>query len=96
MEALKKIGEKAKGSVGSGIFDVLESVLGSIDAFDQIGELLKTVVPLKATVEVKGKPTLEVMANFNKSGELWVGFRRVGKVESVDGEDSEEHAETEH
>jgi len=75
MEKIKKAGEKFKGKATEGIFDILEGVLGSIDAFDQIAALLKTVVPLKAEITVKGKKAVEIRALI-KDGELWVGFRR--------------------
>ncbi len=80
MEAVRKVGEKIKKKGTEGIFDMLEEVLGSIDAFDQIAGLLKTVVPMKAEITVKGKKAVEVRALI-RNGELWVGFRRIKKAE---------------
>jgi len=95
MEKLRKAKEKVTGKATEGIFDILEGVLGSIDAFDQIAGLLKTIVPLKAEITVKGKKAVEVRALI-RNGELWVGFRRLkqakvdeeatGAVEEVDTE----------
>lgn len=66
---------KVKDKVGEGVFSMLEKVLGDIDAFDQIAELVKSVVPLKAEITVKGKKAVEVQAMV-KNGVLWVGFKK--------------------
>ena len=97
MEKLRKAKDKVTGKATEGIFDMLENVLGSIDAFDQIAALLKTIVPLKAEITVKDKKTVEIRALI-KNGELWVGFRRLKqakpdeeateKVEEVELEES--------
>ena len=75
-EAIKGLGGKVKGRVGKGFLDMVEGMLKDIDAFDQLAELVKTVVPLKAEVTVKGKKTLEVKALI-KNGQLWIGIRRL-------------------
>jgi len=82
MEKLRKAGEKIRKKGTEGIFDFLEEALGSIDAFDQVATLLKTVVPMKAEITVKGKKTVEIRALI-KNGELWVGFRRSKQAEGV-------------
>ena len=82
MEKIKKAGEKLKGKAGEGFLGMVEDILGSIDAFDQVAALLKTIVPLKAEITVKGKKTVEVRALI-RNGELWVGFRRLQKDEKV-------------
>jgi len=76
MEKVKGIGEKLKKKAGAGLLDMVEDMLGSIDAFDQLAEMLKTITPLKAEVSVKGKKAVEVRA-LVKNGQLWVGFKRV-------------------
>jgi len=91
METLRKAKEKVTGKATEGIFNMLEDMLGSIDAFDQIAALLKTVVPLKAEITVKGKKAVEVRALI-KNGELWVGFRRL-KQAKADEEATEEAEE---
>jgi len=91
MEKLRKAKEKVTGKATEGIFDILENVLGSIDAFDQIAGLLKTIVPLKAEITVKGKKAVEVRALI-KNGELWIGFRRLKKAEP--DEEATEEEET--
>jgi len=63
-----------------GILGMLEEVLGSIDAFDQVAAILKTIVPLKAEITVKGKKAVEVRALI-RNGEFWVGFKRTKKAE---------------
>ena len=90
METVRKVGEKIKKKGTEGIFSMLEDVLGSIDAFDQIAGLLKTIVPLKAEITVKGKKTVEVRALI-RNGELWVGFRRLKQAEP--DEEATEEAE---
>lgn len=93
MEIIKKGVEKVKGKAEQGVLGFLEEVLGSIDAFDQIAGLLKTIVPLKAEITVKGKKALEVRALI-KNGELWVGFRRIKKPdEEATGETEEVEVE---
>lgn len=97
MEKVRKVGEKIKGKTTEGIFGMLEEVLGSIDAFDQIAGLLKTIVPLRAEITVKGKKAVEVRALI-RNGELWVGFRRLKQVkpdEEATGEIEEVDTETE-
>lgn len=97
METFRKVGEKIKKKGTEGVFSMLEDVLGSIDAFDQIAGLLKTVVPLKAEITVKGKKAVEVRALI-RNGELWVGFRRLKQAkvgEEATEETQENDAETE-
>ena len=76
MESLKGLGQKVKEKAGSGMLGVIEKMLEDIDAFDQLAELVKSVVPLKAEVTVKGKKTLEVKALI-KNDQLWIGIRRL-------------------
>jgi len=91
MEKVREMGKKLKNKGTEGLLDMLGDVLGSIDAFDQVAALLKTIVPLKAEITVKGKKAVEVRALI-RNGELWVGFRRLkqadeeatGDVEEVD------------
>ena len=94
MEKVREAGKKIKGKAGEGFLGLVEDLLGSIDAFDQIAGLLKTIVPLKAEITVKGKKAVEIMANFNNKGEFWVGFRRLKKAEP-DEEATEETEENE-
>lgn len=97
METFRKVGEKIKKKGTEGVFSMLEDVLGSIDAFDQIAGLLKTIVPLKAEITVKGKKAVEVRALI-RNGELWVGFRRLKQAkvgEEATEETQENDAETE-
>jgi len=96
MEKIRKAGEKIKQKGAEGLLDMLEDVLGSIDAFDQVATLLKTIVPLKAEITVKGKKAVEIRALI-KNGELWVGFRLLkAKVDEEATEETEEvDAETE-
>jgi len=90
MEKVREMGQKVKGKATEGLFDMLEGVLGSIDAFDQIAGLLKTIVPLKAEITVKGKKALEVRALI-RNGELWVGFRRIKQPDEEATEETEEN-----
>jgi len=83
--------EKATGAVGGGVLDLLGEVLGSIDAFDQLAELLKTVVPMKAEITVKGKKAVEVRA-YIKDGVFWIGFKRI-KEKPVEPVKEEEESE---
>lgn len=92
MEKIKKAGEKIKGKAEQGFLGMVEDLLGSIDAFDQIAALLKTVVPLKAEITVKGKKTVEVRALI-RNGELWVGFRRIRGVQTYPYEPLKEDVE---
>lgn len=80
MEKIRKGVENIKKKGTDSFLDVVGELLGSIDAFDQIAELLKTVVPMKATIEVKGKKAVEIRGLI-KNGELWVGFKRTKKAE---------------
>jgi len=80
---------------------MVEDMLGSIDAFDQLAEMLKTITPLKAEITVKGKKAVEVRA-LVKNGQLWVGFKRVKEKpakpepeEPVEEETEEEETEEE-
>jgi len=75
MERVKEVGKKLKGKAGEGFLGMVEDLLGSIDAFDQVAGLVKTVVPMKAEITVKGKKSVEIRALI-KDGELWVGFKR--------------------
>lgn len=88
MEKIKKAGEKLKKKGTDSFLDVVGELLGSIDAFDQIAELLKTVVPMKAEITVKGKKAVEIRALI-KNGELWVGFRRLKKPDEEATEETE-------
>jgi len=80
MEKIRKGVDSIKQKGADSFLDVVGELLGSIDAFDQIAELLKTVVPMKAEITVKGKKAVEIRALI-KNGELWVGFRRLKKAE---------------
>ncbi len=78
MEKIRKGVEGIKKKGTDSFLDIIGEVLGGIDAFDQIAELIKTVVPMKAEITVKGVKAVEVRALI-KNGELWVGFRRLKK-----------------
>ena len=89
---LEKVREKVEDKVKGGVLDMIEKLVGDIDAFDQIAELLKTVVPLKAEVTVKGKKAVEVKAII-KSGQLWIGFKRI-REKPAEAEDVEQVEES--
>ncbi|MBA7683928.1 hypothetical protein ES703_92316 [subsurface metagenome] len=78
MEKIREVGEKIKKKGTDSFLDVVGELLGSIDAFDQIAELIKTVVPMKAEITVKGVKAVEIRALI-RNGELWVGFRQLKK-----------------
>ena len=95
MESVKALGQKVKKKAGAGMLDVIEGLLKDIDAFDQLAELVKSVVPLKAEVTVKGKKTLEVKALIKKD-QLWIGIRRLKEpAKPSEPEEKETSEETE-
>jgi len=87
------IGDLVKGKVGDKALKMLEDILGDIDLFDQLAEMLKTVVPLKLEITVKGKKALELRA-MTKEGALFIKVTRIKeeKPEAVEATE-EEHTE---
>ena len=70
---LEKIKEKGKEAILDKVFDMLEN----IDVFDQLAEMIKSVVPLKAEITVKGNKALEVNVHGVKEGQLWISIKRI-------------------
>ena len=89
MEVLRGVKKKAGDALIDKIFDALEN----IDLFDQLADMIKTVVPLKAEITVKGKKALEIKLHGVKQGQLWISIKRVRKEKPV--EKPEEPTETE-
>jgi len=89
------IKKKVTGVLGEKALDMLEKMIGDIDLFDQLGEMLKTVVPLKAEITVKGKKALEVRAMI-KEDSLFLKVTRIKEekpAETTKEETPEELAE---
>ena len=76
MEKVREAVGGVKKKAVEGMLDKVFAMIEDMDAFDQIAELLKTVVPLKAEITVKGKKAVEVRAVI-KNGQLWLGFKRI-------------------
>ena len=72
--------KKAGGKVGEKLLDKVFDIIENIDVFDQLAEMIKTVVPCKLEVTVKGKKSLEVNVHGVKQGQLWISIRRVKPV----------------
>jgi len=73
------IGDKVREKVGEKALEMLEDMIKDIDLFDQLAEMLKTVVPLKVEFTVKGNKKLEVNVHGVKNGKLWVSVQRIRK-----------------
>ena len=69
--------EKVKEKLGKKAFDMLEDMLEKVNLFDQLAEMIKTVIPLKFEVTVKGKKSLEVNVHGVKKGQLWISIKRI-------------------
>lgn len=76
---LDKIKQRGKDVLLDKVFDMLEN----IDLFDQLADMLKTVVPLKADITVKGKKALEITFHGIKDGQLWISVKRIRKSEQT-------------
>jgi len=72
LEGLKK---KAGDKVLDKIFDMIEN----IDIIDQLAEMVKSSVPLKAEFTVKGNKKLEVNVLGVKKGKLWISVQKIHK-----------------
>lgn len=94
MEAIQKVKDKAKGVVGDKVLGMLEDILGDIDLFDQLAEMLKTVIPLKAEITVKGKKALEIKA-MTKEGSLYLKVTRIKEEKPETAEKPLEETEIE-
>ena len=72
--------ERMKKKLGDKVIDKVFEMIEGIDLFDQLAEMAKTIMPLKAIIEVKGKESLEVKAMI-KEGSLFVKVSRVREPE---------------
>jgi hypothetical protein len=79
-EMMKGVRDKVQGKAAEGFMGMIEDMMANIDLFDQVADMVKTILPCKAEVTVKGKKSMEVTAMV-KSGVLWVGFKRLKKIE---------------
>ena len=79
MEVARKVGEKVKGKVGDKVLGMLEDMLEDIDIIDQLAEMVKTSLPLKAEFTVKGNKKLEINVHGIKDGKLWISVQKIHK-----------------
>ena len=76
--------EKAKEKVGDKIIDKVFDMLENIDLLDQLAEGIKTIIPCKLEITVKGKKALEVNIHGVKQGQLWISVKRVRKEKPIE------------
>ena len=80
--------EKAKGKMTDKVIDKVFAMLENIDLLDQLAEGIKTIVPCKLEITVKGKKSLEVNVHGVKQGQLWISVKRIRKQKPAEKLDS--------
>ena len=96
MERMKGLVEKGKKKTVDAVLEKVFDMIEGIDLFDQVAEMVKTVIPCKLEITVKGKKSLEVNVHGIKQGQLWISIRRIReeKPEPAEPEEAtEEEAE---
>ena len=87
--------KKAGGKVGEKLIEKVFDMIENIDLVDQLVEMVKTVIPCKLEVTVKGKKSLEVNVHGVKQGQLWISIRRIKEEKpKEEPEEVEEPEET--
>lgn len=79
MEVVQKVKDKVKGKVGDKVLDMLEGILDDIDIIDQLADMVKSSLPLKAEFTVKGNKKLEINVLGIKEGKLWISVQKIHK-----------------
>ena len=87
--------EKMKGKVGDKLLEKVFDMIENIDLFDQLADMIKTVVPLKADITVKGKKAVEFRIHGFKNGELWMSVKRIREEPKQPTEEEKEGVEAE-
>ena len=82
--------EKIKKGLSNKLVDKVFDMIEKIDLFDQLAEMIKTVIPCKLEVTVKGKKSLEVNVHGVKQGQLWISIKRIREEKPEPAEEAEE------
>ena len=78
-----------KKKAGEALIDKVFDMIENIDLFDQLADMIKSVVPLKAEITVKGSKALEVNVHGVKEGQLWISVKRIRKEETEEAEETD-------
>lgn len=88
------IGEKVKGAVANKALDKIFEMIENIDIIDQLAEMIKMSVPLKAEFTIKGNKKLEVNILGVKEGKLWISVQKIHKEKPAEKSEVEETEST--
>jgi len=87
--------EKIKKGLSNKLMDKVFDIIEKIDLFDQLAEMIKTVIPCKLEITVKGKKSLEVSVHGVKQGQLWISIKRIREEKPEPAEEPKTEEEPE-
>ena len=87
--------EGLKKKAGDKLLDKVFEMIENIDIIDQLAEMVKSSLPLKAEFTIKGNKKLEINVLGVKKGKLWISVQRIHKKPAEKPLSLEEPAEVE-